>query len=76
MKFSGYLYINAIIQIYHIYFIAILNIIRKEMQVKPNNKLEMKSNNSIKKVLTIVKKGYKQALKNNKLIFQDQEKSL
>lgn len=76
MKFSGYLYTNAIIQIYHIYFIAILNIIRKEMQVKPNNKLEMKSNNSIKKVLTIVKKGYKQALKNNKLIFQDQEKSL
>ena len=76
MKFSGYLYINAIIQIYHIYFIAILNIIRKEMQVKPNNKLEIKSNNSIKKVSTIVKKGYKQALKNNKLIFQDQEKSL
>ncbi len=36
----------------------------------------MKSNNSIKKVSTIVKKGYKQALKNNKLIFQDQEKSL
>ncbi len=57
-------------------FIDILNIIRKEMQVKPNNKSEMKPDNFIKEVSTIAKIGYKRTVNNRQLIFKDQEKNL
>ena len=46
------------------------------MQVKPNNKSEMKSDNFIKEVSTITRIGYKRTVKIRQLIFKDQDKKL
>ena len=63
-------------QRYHLYFLDILNIIRKEMQVKPNNKSEMKPDKTIKQVSTIARIEYRQTVINRQLVFKDQEKNL